>query len=208
MPEFLNTQAGFLYEGDSTIAEQNNLVPTELWAIAGQIKTDFQLRMHEAMERVLESPKYQYFTPNVKEKMLLKGYDMPEISILHGVEEVGSYLQNIALLSAEEVAQYSQDFLLVIQLPKPLARFWNCGGSKNWKTGEKVVGQNTVPWGFFYRQALPAVWDVVDPYRPDQVGYNSQSKITLHRLNKSKTHDPKHYYYIYAAKSNSEAQIN
>lgn len=81
-------------------------------------------------------------------------------------------------------------FLLIFNLPPPLARFWYRGGEKIWGKRGVPIFPDRVELGAFYRQVLPVIWDQVE--REEYAG-----DLELYRLNDAQDHDPRNYYYVW-----------
>ncbi|MSU45438.1 MAG: hypothetical protein EXS47_02300 [Candidatus Zambryskibacteria bacterium] len=131
---------------------------------------------------------YQQKNPNFTDKMIQKmmerGYDVPDFSI-HGSQSAQDFLSQREDLG---INSFSDNFLINFQLPKPLAKFWYKGGN-----GSKSVPvkDGEIEWGHFYRMAMPMIYNGVD--RAGMQG------LYLNRLNQFGQHDPKKYYYLWEA---------
>jgi hypothetical protein len=124
------------------------------------------------------------FTDKMMQKMMERGYDVPDFSI-HGSQSAQEFLSKREELGIDS---FSDNFLVNFQLPKPLAKFWYKGGN-----GSKSVPvkDGEIEWGHFYRMAMPIIYNGVD--RADMQG------LYLNRLNQFGQHDPKRYYYLWEA---------
>ncbi len=131
---------------------------------------------------------YQQKNPNFTDKMIQKmmerGYDVPDFSI-HGSQSAQEFLSQRAELGIDS---FSDNFLVNFQLPKPLAKFWYKGGN-----GSKSVPvkDGEIEWGHFYRMCMPIIYNGVDR--------SQMSGLYLNRLNSFGQHDPKKYYYLWEA---------
>ena len=131
---------------------------------------------------------YQQKNPNFTDKMIQKmmerGYDVPDFSI-HGSQSAQEFLSQRAELGIDS---FSDNFLVNFQLPKPLAKFWYKGGN-----GSKSVPvkDGEIEWGHFYRMCMPIIYNGVDR--------SQMSGLYLNRLNSFGQHDPKQYYYLWEA---------
>lgn len=104
--------------------------------------------------------------------------DKPKISVRFGqgaldlATEVG--VDNIV-----DSEQIIKEGLVVMQLPKPLAKYWyrTDGGAKK------------VNWGRIYGQLYDEFWQGVK--------YAKEQGLYLKRVNKVGVHDPKKYYYVF-----------
>lgn len=132
--------------------------------------------------------RYQQKNPNfldkTLEKIMERGFDVPEFSI-YGSQAARSFLQEQNELGIEE---FSDNFMVNFQLPRPLAKFWykGGGGSKS-----QPVKEGEIEWGHFYRMCMPVIYSGVDR--------TEMSGLFLNRLNQFGQHDPKNYYYLWEA---------
>jgi len=131
---------------------------------------------------------YQQKNPNFTDKMIQKmmerGYDVPDFSI-HGSQSAQEFLSQREELGIDS---FSDNFLINFQLPKPLAKFWYKGGNGS---KSQPVKDGEIEWGHFYRMAMPMIYNGVD--RAGMQG------LYLNRLNQFGQHDPKKYYYLWEA---------
>lgn len=131
---------------------------------------------------------YQQHNPNFTDKMMQKmmerGYDVPDFSI-YGSQAAQEFLAQQSELGIDGS---SENFMVNFQLPKPLARFWYKGGS-----GSKSipVKDGEIEWGHFYRMCMPVIYSGVD-----RAGIQG---LYMNRLNQFGQHDPKKYYYLWEA---------
>ena len=131
---------------------------------------------------------YQQKNPNFTDKMIQKmmerGYDVPDFSI-HGSQSAQEFLSQRTELGIDS---FNDNFLVNFQLPKPLAKFWYKGGN-----GSKSVPvkDGEIEWGHFYRMCMPIIYNGVDR--------SQMSGLYLNRLNSFGQHDPKKYYYLWEA---------
>ncbi len=117
----------------------------------------------------------------------IKNKDMvsPSFTITHGVQaEV--LLEEFGL--SPEINE--NELLLVFQLPKQLAKFWNKGGVDDWGNLAKNVGGTVVEWGYFYRKLMPIIW-------MSQGQYENEAGLNFSRVNEIAQHDPGKYYYVW-----------
>jgi len=131
---------------------------------------------------------YQQKNPNFTDKMIQKmmerGYDVPDFSI-HGSQSAQEFLSRREELGIDS---FSDNFLVNFQLPKPLAKFWYKGGNGS---KSQPVKDGEIEWGHFYRMAMPMIYNGVN--RAGMQG------LYLNRLNQFGQHDPKKYYYLWEA---------
>lgn len=80
-------------------------------------------------------------------------------------------------------------FLVIFQLPKPLAQYWWKGGVGIWGSKSKNVG-DAVEWGEFYRKLMPSVWKTREYF-------SEKEGLDFRTVNDTGQHDPKKYYYIW-----------
>jgi len=124
------------------------------------------------------------FTDTMLRKMMERGYDVPDFSI-YGSKSAQDFLSEQSELGIDD---YSDNFLVNFQLPKPLARFWYKGGSGSRSV---PVKDGEIEWGHFYRLAMPVIYSGIDKAQ--------MSGLYLNRLNQFGQHDPKKYYYLWEA---------
>jgi hypothetical protein len=131
---------------------------------------------------------YQQKNPNFSDKTLQKimerGFDVPEFSI-YGSQAAQGFLQERSELGIEE---FSDNFLVNFQLPRPLAKFWYKGGDGS---KSQPVKEGEIEWGHFYRMCMPVIYSGVDKAQV--------SGLYLNRINQFGQHDPKKYYYLWEA---------
>ncbi|MFH1289525.1 MAG: hypothetical protein ABIH88_02285, partial [Patescibacteria group bacterium] len=84
-------------------------------------------------------------------------------------------------------------FLLLFQLPKPLAQFWSKAGNSLWGEDSKDI-DSVIGWGHFYRKLMPAVWK-------KQGFFENEKNLSFRKINDIGQHDPKEYYYLWRVKS-------
>jgi len=124
------------------------------------------------------------FTDEIMQKMMDRGYDVPDFS-LYSPEAGQEFFNNNPQLG---IAEYGQNFLVNFNLPKPLGRFWYRGG--NGKQSVEVPEGN-IEWGHFYRTTMSIIWNSVDKAMGNG--------LLLNRINEFGQHDPLNYYYLYEA---------
>lgn len=131
---------------------------------------------------------YQQKNPNFSDKTLQKimerGFDVPEFSI-YGSQAAQGFLQERSELGIEE---FSDNFLVNFQLPRPLAKFWYKGGDGKLS---QPVKEGEIEWGHFYRMCMPVIYSGVDRAQ--------MSGLYLNRINQFGQHDPQRYYYLWEA---------
>lgn len=166
--------------------EKKELLPVAV-NFARRASISFQDRLNYVMEEYMNGPGVEVFTPEMLAKMRDKKHDLPEFTVMDG-ESAGRFLKETDL--AEWAELNDRNFLMVFNLPKPIARFWYRGGAELWGTGGQEIPEENVEWGRFYREVMPAVWN--------EVGYEeSEGKLDFSRVNGVGEHDPQRYYYIW-----------
>ncbi len=168
--------------------DESFLTPEQLESL--QKVRDFAMQTsvtyRKAMRFVMKA--YQKHNPNftdeIIQKMMDRGYDVPDFSI-YGAESAQEFFNTNSELG---ITEYGQNFLVNFNLPKPLGRFWYKGGN-----GSKSVPvpEGAVEWGHFYRTTMPAIWNSVDKA--------AMSGLHLNRINEFGQHDPLNYYYLWEA---------
>jgi hypothetical protein len=163
--------------------EQQHLLK-EVQSFATDLAISFQDVMHELMNAYRRKSNGA-FTMEMQRKMIARGYDFPQIEILQGFQ-ARQFLRETHLGRSNE----NQDSILVINFPPPISRMWYRGGYASGFGRTTTVANGQVEWGYFYRQALPKIHEVIN---------NEQEFGTLFfdRLNSTGQHDPQRYYYAY-----------
>lgn len=111
-------------------------------------------------------------------------FDLPTCSIKCG-EKAEEALEDFGLSSYLEEGS----FLIIFQLPKPLAQYWWKGGVGIWGDKSKDVG-DAIEWGEFYRKLMPSVWET-------RKFYSNEKDLEFRTINDMGQHDPKKYYYVW-----------
>ena len=124
------------------------------------------------------------FTDKMIEKMMERGFDVPEFSI-YGSQAASEFLSEREELGIDG---FSDNFLVNFQLPRPLAKFWYKGGDGS---KSQPVKEGEIEWGHFYRMCMPVIYSGVNR--------SQMSGLYLNRLNQFGQHDPKKYYYLWEA---------
>lgn len=124
------------------------------------------------------------FLDKILQKIMERGFDVPEFSI-YGSQAAQGFLQEHEELGIDE---FSENFLVNFQLPRPLAKFWYKGGDGKLS---QPVKEGEIEWGHFYRTCMPVIYSGVDRAH--------MSGLYLNRLNQFGQHDPKKYYYLWEA---------
>ncbi len=124
------------------------------------------------------------FTDEIIQKMMERGYDVPDFS-LYGPEAAQDFLSQQSELGIDS---FSDNFLVNFNLPRPLGRFWYRGGEGS---KSQAVKEGEIEWGHLYRASMPAIYSSVDRA--------AMSGLYLNRLNIFGQHDPKKYYYLWEA---------
>jgi|GEM_PF-4345542 len=88
----------------------------------------------------------------------------------------------------------SGNFLLNLQLPKPIAQFWFKQESNYRKSGILSEKKKYIPpgveWGYFYAKIMPVIWKVRDRW-------GEEENIFFNRINAGGNHSRNHYYYLW-----------
>ena len=136
-----------------------------------------------------------------------KRLDQLRFRLLKGEQAEGELERFYARVGAREDQKQllppSDHFLLVLNLPKPIAKFWWKGGSSD---NERVqqMGERIMEWGRLYRLLMPYIWHCVSSassmgYRDDKDEDNfvkGQRFLSFDRVG-CIGHDPNEYYYVY-----------
>ncbi len=124
--------------------------------------------------------------PKIIEYLIHKELIAPSFVISHGE-------QAQKILDEDSFDYYllgDQRFLLVFQLPKPLAQFWWKGGTDSWGDAGVDIGDTSIEWGHFYRELMPVVW-------AEQGRCENELGLDFQRINSVGEHDPQRYYYMW-----------
>lgn len=85
---------------------------------------------------------------------------------------------------------FKDQFVVIFDLPKPLAFFWFKGA---WVNGKKSSDSTFVNWGKFYQDLLPIVWQAVDTSE-------FSGNLEIERVNEYGQHKPGSFYYVWKMK--------
>jgi hypothetical protein len=147
----------------------------------------YQTTMRGIMQEYREY-KPELFTQQIMDKMIDRGYDLPEFTLFGGDEAV-ELLSRYYYLESDAIAE--QGMVLVFQLPKPIARMWYRINSDYADDEGNIESTYAgVEWGRFYQCSIPTIWDLRDDEE-----YNGDLSLT--RLNPNGVHDPNSYYYLW-----------
>ncbi|MBT9167609.1 MAG: hypothetical protein DDT19_00947 [Syntrophomonadaceae bacterium] len=177
-PMTYNIKEYGINEAELTPEQLKNLQKTRLFAqnTSKVYRTAMRLLMTGYQQK---NPK---FTDKMMQKMMERGYDLPDFS-LYGSQSAAEFLSKQEELGIEG---FGDNFLVNFQLPKPLAKFWYKGGEG---TKSIPVKEGEIEWGHFYRMCMPVIYSGVDRAQ--------MSGLFLNRLNQFGQHDPKKYYYLW-----------
>lgn len=118
-------------------------------------------------ERELDRPKFDFYPPpHAKQAAKLLGFD---------------------------VDLHSQEGVLKLCLPKPIAQYWWKGKSSAWIDDQNRsidINHSALEWGFFYRELVPPLWK-------EQRREHAEGELDILRINPHGVHDPKHFYNLY-----------
>jgi hypothetical protein len=81
-------------------------------------------------------------------------------------------------------------FLVVFQLPKPVAQFWWKGGVDTWGSQGVDVRGGVLEWGLFYRELMSIIWR-------EQGFAENELGLVFSRINDIGEHDPQKFYYVW-----------
>src|SRR2546429_2977029 len=168
-------------------AERQELI-MEAITFSQRLSQNFKNEMNTLMRRYQDEHP-DLFTEDIKNKMIERGYDLPEIDVLDS-QAATQFLQQDDFGRSE---LYDDEVLVVLNLPIPLARYWYRGGTNSWGDLSIEIPENRIEWGRFYREVMPVVWD--------NLGYEEcEGNLSFSRINDLGQHDPKSYYYIWAVR--------
>ncbi len=157
---------------------------------AREISLSFQAHILELFKNYNSDKGSKAFTPEIANKMIKRGYDLPQFSIKQG-ESARAFLESTGNLSGTS-SLLKDSVLLIFNLPRPIARFWYKGGQDSWGEGAQKVDPNNIEWGHFYREIMDTVWE--------GVGVEEFKGLAFQRINDLSDHKLQKYYYIWAVK--------
>ena len=120
-------------------------------------------------------------------KMISRGYDLPEFRLYAGEEAIKYLADKYAI---DNTGFTDSGMILVFQLPKPIARFWYRGGDDSWGNENNKVPPNDIEWGKLYRDVLPSIWQIRDAEQ-------AFGALDMFRVNYVNEHDHNDYYYLW-----------
>ncbi len=195
IPRIETTYINYDLDIDSLSPKKRELL-NKIQEFARDTAERYREKMGELMTYYAKDIEQDVFTPEIIEKMKKRGHDLPRFTVYDG-ESAKKFLQNnFPEIDPKDRVLDENSFLVVFNLPKPLARFWHRGGLNSWgEKSEKVkkVGKGEIEWGHLYREGMPVIWDQMDNY---DLGFT--------RINDYGQHDPKKYYYVWVV---SERQV-
>ena len=104
--------------------------------------------------------------------------DKSKITVRFGGEAI-KLAKEMEIENMINIEEAKKDGLVIMQLPKPLAKYWNRGDG----------GAKKVNWGRIYGQLYDEFWQGVE--------YAKDNGLYLKQQNKPGIHDPKKYYYVF-----------
>jgi hypothetical protein len=177
--EVLDAVAAFHFSEKETREEKAHLVR--------QIE---QFIIHLTREWQREIWPYIYKDPRISKKMRAyikeHGLDLPTFHV-YTADAADEYLD--AVLPGAHLNE-NDNFLVVFNLPKPLAQYWKKGDSEEWEDDSSDMRGMVVEWRKLYREMIPYVWGQLQ----DQQDYEG---LHIRRINDIHVHSPKDFYYIW-----------
>lgn len=166
-----------------TPESQNRLDTTR--EFCSDLSENFKTRFLELLDNYQKEKKV--LSPKIKEFLYKKDFTLPKFILANG-EQAENLLDEYNLDSSDFDSQ--NNLLLSLQLPKPLAQFWQKGGAESWGNMSIPLKGQVVEWGHFYRELMPTVWQT-------RGFYEEEKGLTFERINLVGEHDPKKYYYVW-----------
>lgn len=187
--EFIKGEAGqvshnikeFIDSHEFSIEKQRCLDNTRVFC--SELSMDFKKKFLSVLEQY--SQERRQISQKIVDYLLEKNLVLPSFTIADR-EQAYALLEEYGL--GGEIDE--QSFLLVFQLPKPLAQFWWKGGSDSCDDMSVDVKDEVIEWGHFYRKLMSVVWEV-------QGHYENERGLDFRRVNDVGEHDPKKYYYVW-----------
>jgi hypothetical protein len=145
--------------------------------IEAKVSADFEKMLAEEREGKVS------VSPQIIEFLRDNNLHKPQFSILRDRAEAEKILAELDIGTALES---ENSFVIVFNLPKPIAQFWWKGGTDLWGEQAVEVEGKVIEWGYFYRKIMETVWEAI--------GYcESETSLRLNRLNGIGEHDPKNF---------------
>ncbi|MBM4402644.1 MAG: hypothetical protein FJ044_05360 [Candidatus Cloacimonetes bacterium] len=159
----------------------------ELWFAVNDFVTELSTVYRKKFSDILTSYRYGSgikIGKNIREFLQNHGMEYPDFVFRFG-REAEDLLNSVGLDFTVNKPIPKDKGVLLFQLPKPLAKFWEKSSYR------KEIGGTAIEWGKFYDQLMPAVWEVRDRFEWED------NKLFFERLNESGEHDPDEYYYVW-----------
>ncbi len=154
-----------------------------------ELSESFKKKFLELLDSYQKEKKI--LSPKIKEFLFKKDFTLPKFIIANGLQAedlLGRYDLNASNFDSQN------SLLLSLQLPKPLAQFWQKGGAESWGDMSIPLKGQVVEWGHFYRELMPTVWQT-------RGFYEEEKGLVFDRVNQINEHDPKKYYYVWEVSS-------
>lgn len=138
--------------------------------------------LRELLNEIKQKPKGNIFlTDKITDFLAQKKMDEPVVEIYDKIEGQ-KFLQKFVPWHKLK----DDSFVLVFELPKPLAYFW-AKNSGNYFRGQPEL---VTEWGRLYEQLAPKVWGFMNTF-------SREHDLQMNRVNEIGDHSPGDYYYIW-----------
>jgi hypothetical protein len=166
---------------DRTLSDTSEQTLRDLQECTRTMSEAFQVAFHELLDRYQQER--AKIPPKVIQYLLERGHDLPKFMIFdagRGEEYLASQGFSCQI--------HAGGFVLLFQLPKPLAYFW-FKGPYNDEDGERVdlTRGEVTEWGWFNNQVLSVIWQGVD----------DSETFRFERINGFGQHAASEYYYLW-----------
>jgi hypothetical protein len=158
-------------------------------AVGSFVNEATELIQERVANNLLEEPGGEKLLGFVQEK----GLDTPSFTLRFGDESV-KLLEELGLSDAIDSKSASHG-VLVFQLPRPLAKFWNKGGKDDDEEYKDLVKR-----GKIYRSVSKLTNYLVEEYAKDDI-------LHLGRVNPVAKHDSDKYYYVWSVCDEESAKL-
>ncbi len=170
-------------ESTEGISERLVEVSSEL---ASNIKQAYEQHFRQAIDTYRQE--VGPFPQKVEDYLEKMEWFKPSIGLLTATEAKEKLGQLEFMYEAE--SWHNNDMLMVFNLPKPLAQYWNKYGTEEHPQQRQKINGMALEWGYFYRTLSQIPWNSVN-----QVA-QSNERIEINRINQIGQHS-KDYYYLF-----------
>jgi hypothetical protein len=169
----------------------------ELLELVTETSRKYVQALEDALKNTAEdipedNAKASHISERMKDFMREKNLLYPSFRIL-GEDEAKQFLEKNGY-RAEKI--FSDQLLLVFNLPKPLARYWWKGTlSDNFENAQ--TKETVAEWGKLYERTIYIAWEM------EQDAINAGLSLHFSRVNGYGIHDVSEFYYIWKVQATS-----